>query len=145
MQTFQLNIQTFICLAGLAQIGLVAGSLAIPRILNWRLELAKTQPLIKQMFWTYAAYILVINLCFGLLSAFDYRELTNGSHMAMLVTGFIAAYWISRVLIQFLYFDRTNFPTGRMHKWGEAVLVTLFIFLSLVYSWACYLNYMHIS
>lgn len=137
-----MNIQVLIRLAGLAQIALVIGSLAIPRILNWRGELAKVQILIKQMFWTYAAYILVINLCFGLVSVFCYRESSNGSKLAMLLTGFIAVYWISRILIQFFYFDRTGFPKGMWHKLGEALLITLFIFLSTVYSWAGYINYL---
>ena len=134
------NIEELIFLAGIAQIALVFGSLAIPRILNWRSELAKVRPLIKQMFWTYAAYILVINLCFGLLSVFDYRDLINGSRIATFITGFIAAYWISRVLIQFLYFDRKDFPTGKWNKAGEILLVTLFVFLSAAYSYAFYLN-----
>src|SRR5476651_358497 len=108
-----LNIQKLVWIAGLAQVVLAAGSLAIPKILKWHAELAKVQPLIKQMFWTYAAYILVINLCFGLVSVFDYRELTNGSSLSKMITGFIAVYWISRVLIQFFYFDRTNFPAGQ--------------------------------
>ena len=144
METLQLNTQKLIFIAGLAQIALAAGSLAIPKILNWRIELAKVQPLIKQMFWTYAAYILVINLCFGLLSVFDPGELTNGSGLAMALTGFIAVYWISRVLIQFLYFDRANFPSGKWNRLGEIVLVVLFIFLSAVYSLAFYNNYIQI-
>lgn len=137
-----MNTQLFIRLAGLAQIALVMGSFAIPRILNWRGELAKVQPLIKQMFWTYAAYILVINLCFGLLSVFCSPELVNGSKLAMLLTGFIAVYWISRILIQLFYFDRAGFPTGIWHKVAEVALVALFIFLSVVYSWAAYINYL---
>jgi hypothetical protein len=144
MKALNLSIEHLIWLAGIAQIGLVLGSLAIPRVLNWKAELVKVQPLIKQMFWTYAAYILVINLCFGLLSATAFRDLTNGSHLAILLTGFIATYWISRVLIQFLYFDRTNFPAGRRHKFAEVVLVCLFIFLSIVYSRACYINYIQL-
>ena len=136
-----MNMQLIIRLAGLAQIALVMGSFAIPRVLNWRGELAKVQPLIKQMFWTYAAYILVINLCFGLLSVFCYPELVNGSKLAMLLTGFIAVYWISRILIQFFYFDRAGFPAGIWHKAAEAALVSLFIFLSVVYSRAAYINY----
>jgi hypothetical protein len=141
MAVLQIDINALIMVAGLAQIALVIGSLAIPGILKWRVELSKVQPLIKQMFWTYAAYILVINLCFGLLSAFAYRELRNGSVLAMLVTGFIAVYWISRVLIQFLYFDRTNFPAGKWNKFAEILLVALFIFLSVAYSQAFYINY----
>jgi len=140
MKTTQAYLQQLVYLAGLAQIALVIGSLAIPKILNWRLELAKVQPLIKQMFWTYAAYILVINLCFGLISVFAISELTNGSKLAMLVTAFIALYWLSRVLIQFLYFDRKSFPDGIWNKAGEVVLVALFVFLSIVYSLASYFN-----
>lgn len=137
-----MNIQIFLRLAGLAQIALVIGSIAIPRILNWRGELEKVQTLIKQMFWTYAAYILVINLCFGLVSIFCYRELSGGSILAIMLTAFIAVYWIARILIQFFYFDRTAFPKSLWHKLGEVALVTLFVFLSIVYSWAAYINYL---
>ena len=63
MKILSFSIQQLIWFAGLTLVGLVVGSLAIPRVLNWRAELSKVQPLIKQMFWTYAAYILVINLC----------------------------------------------------------------------------------
>jgi len=134
------SLQFFIRLAGIGQITLAIGSLVIPKILHWQQELDKVRPLIKQMFWTYAAYILVINLCFGLVSLFAYRDLTNGSMLATLIDGFIAVYWISRVLIQFLYFDRSDFPNGQLHKLGEAVLVLLFIVLSIVYGYAFYSN-----
>jgi hypothetical protein len=137
-----MNIQILLRFAGLAQIALVIGSFAIPRILNWRGELAKVQTLIKQMFWTYAAYILVINLCFGLVTVFCYQELSGGSRLATLLDAFIAVYWISRVLIQFFYFDRAAFPNGLWHKLGEMVLVSLFVFLSIVYTWAAYINYL---
>ena len=104
--------------------------------------MAKVQPLIKQIFYTYACYILVFNFSFGLLSVFVYPDLTNGSRLATLVTAFIAVYWISRVSIQFFYFERVNFPSTKWHKLGEGVLVTLFVFFSAVYSWAFYYNLM---
>jgi len=140
MKPDQTVVQELIRLAGLAQTGLVVGSIFIPKALGWKGELAKVQPLIKQMFWTYAAYILVINLCFGLLSMFDYRELTNGSNLAIIINGFIAMYWVSRVLIQFFYFDRSNFPAGKWNRLAEVVLVLLFISLSAVYGLAFYFN-----
>jgi hypothetical protein len=135
-----LNIRQIIRLAGLGQVVLALGSLAVPGVLKWRLELAKVQPLIKQMFWVYAAYIFVINLCFGLLSMFDGNDLENGSALATLVSGFIALYWISRVLIQFFYFDRTNSPTDVWQRAAEVLLVIAFLFFSSVYSWVCCFN-----
>ncbi|SDJ70261.1 hypothetical protein SAMN04487898_10438 [Pedobacter sp. ok626] len=141
MDINQSLIFNLIFFAGIAQIALVFGSLAIPAMLNWKTELVKVSLLIKQMFWTYAAYILVINLCFGVLSVFAIRELLNGSLLALLICGFIAVYWISRVLIQFLYFDRKSFPKGKIYMAGEFMLVVLFVFLSIVYSWAFYINW----
>lgn len=136
------NINLLLILAGIAQIVLALASPLTPRILNWKTQLAKVNPLIRQMFWAYAAYILVINLCFGLVSVFCHADLTDHTNLAKLITGFIAAYWTSRVLIQFLYFDRSGFPDGKLHLLGEVLLVGLFIFLSTVYSFACYYNYL---
>lgn len=141
----QQHLPKLLFLAGLAQTGLALGSLAIPRLLHWRQELAIVNPLLRQMFWTYAAYILGINLGFGLLSLVACRELTDGSVLARALTGFISLYWISRVLIQFFYFERSAFPRGRLLLLGEIVLVALFVFLSLVYGWALYFNlYLHV-
>jgi len=134
-------IRQMVFIAGLAQIALVTGSLLIPHILKWKVALSTVQPLIKQMFWTYAAYILCINLAFGLVSVFAINELTNGSKLAMLLTAFMAVYWLSRVLIQFFYFDRSSFPTGWLYTTGEVVLVCLFVSLTLIYGLAFYHNY----
>ncbi len=134
------HIHVLLQLAGIAQVMLAIGSLAIPHLLNWRAELLNTSKLIRQMFWTYAAYILVINICFGVLSVFCNHELADGSLLAALVNGFIAVYWISRVAIQFLYFDRTAFPSGKFYPAGEVLLVLVFILLSGVYTYAFIYN-----
>lgn len=134
------NISSWIFLAGIGQIGLVLGSLAIPKILNWREELNKVQTLIKQIFWTYAGYILITNLCFGLISVFATNALIDKSILATAVTGFISLYWLSRIVIQFFYFDRRSFPNGKMLLAGEIMLIALFVFLTLVYGYSFYLN-----
>ena len=134
-------LQTWLYLAGLAQIALVVVSAAIPAVLKWKLALSAVPTLIRQMFWTYAAYILMINLSFGLLSVFALNDLTDGSLLACLVCGFIALYWISRILIQFFYFDRKSLPADPWSRLAEVVLVLLFLFLSIVYIQAFYFNY----
>lgn len=133
-------LSCFIFYAGLAQIALVLGSTAIPVVLNWKTELQKTNLLIRQIFWTYAGYILVINFSFGLLSVIGPDELLNKSFLAKAVTLFISVYWITRILIQFFYFDTSAAPKGMIYKLGEITLVTLFFFLATVYSWAFIYN-----
>ncbi|RFZ84753.1 hypothetical protein DYU05_03870 [Mucilaginibacter terrenus] len=131
---------TLLQLAGLGQVSLALGSLFIPGVLKWRSELSKVNPLIKQMFWVYAAYIFVINLSFGLLSIFCSNDLLSHSRLATIVTGFIAVYWLSRVAIQFFYFDRSALPSGKWQRVAEVVLVLLFTWFSLFYSFLFYVN-----
>jgi hypothetical protein len=119
--------------AGAAQLILVVASLAIPRLLNWKDDLAKLRPLTRQVFWTYAAYIWVTNLSFGLVSTMAPQLLLDRSPLAGFVCSFIAVYWVARVVIQFGYFDRTDAPKGRFFLLAEAALVTLFVSLTIVY------------
>lgn len=98
------------------------------------------QPLLRQMFWTYAAYILVINFCFGIVSIFGTEELVNHSFLAKSINLFIAVYWLARIFIQFFYFDKTDAPQGLIYTLGEVALVGLFVFFTLVYSLAFLYN-----
>jgi hypothetical protein len=132
--------ELLIFLAGIGQLLLAAGSTFIPQALGWREETAKLAPLLRQVFWTYAAYILVINACFGLISTFAPAWLLDGSPLAAAVTGFMAAYWGGRLAVQFFYFDRAGMPRGRLFTLAEIGLVTLFAFLTVVYGAACAAN-----
>lgn len=126
-------LHTLIFICGILHLALAIGSSIIPKVLNWNVELAKVKPLIRQMFWTYAAYILVINVCFGLVSIFGVDELLNQSFLASCVTLFISLYWLTRIGIQFFYFDKTDAPKGLFFTLGEVALVVLFIVFAAVY------------
>lgn len=121
----------FIC--GILHLALGIGSSIIPKVLNWNSELEKVKPLIRKMFWTYAAYILVINLCFGLVSIWGTEELINHSFLAKCVTLFVSVYWLTRIGIQFFYFDKTDAPKGLIFTLGEIALVALFILFTAFY------------
>lgn len=128
-------LSLLLVLAGLGQLALAAGSLAIPRILRWGPDTAQLRPLTRQVFWTYAAYIWVTNVCFGVVSAFAPASLLDGSLLARAVCGYIAVYWGARVLVQFFYFDRSDAPSGLVYTVGEVLLVGLFVFLTVVYGY----------
>jgi hypothetical protein len=133
-------LRVLIIAAGIGQLLLAAGSLAIPRVLKWREELAKLRPLTRQVFWTYAGYIWTTNVCFGLVSLLIPDELLSGSKLASAVCGFITLYWFARIVIQFAYFDRRDAPAGMVFRLAEVGLVGLFVFLSGVYGWAVAAN-----
>lgn len=134
------SIPYLVVLAGAGQLALAAGSLTIPRALRWREDTAKLRPLTRQVFWTYAGYIWCTNVCFGLISALRPRWLLDGSPLALCVCGFIAAYWLARVVIQFTWFDRSDAPAGAIYRVAEAALVVLFVALVIVYGLALWFN-----
>ncbi|MBC7487056.1 MAG: hypothetical protein H7282_09935 [Cytophagaceae bacterium] len=120
-------------LCGIGHIVLSIASMIIPKALQWKKELNKLPVLLKQLFWTYAAYILVINFSFGIISIYGTEELMNHSFLAKSITLFISIYWAARVLIQFFYFDTTNAPKGFLYKAGEVMLILLFVLFTAVY------------
>ncbi|MBI3269839.1 MAG: hypothetical protein HYZ53_12510 [Planctomycetes bacterium] len=121
-------------LSGLAQLGLAGGSLAIPKVLGWRAETAKLRNLTRQVFWTYAGYIWCAHVCFGALSLFRPDLLLDGSPLAAVVAGFIAAWWGARLAIQFTWFDRAERPPGRLFIFAEYLMVAFFVAMTAVYA-----------
>jgi hypothetical protein len=133
-------IQKSIFWCGVGHFVLCLVSMLIPRSLRWNDHLKNLQPLLKQMFWTYAAYILAINFWFGVISVFGNVELLNGSFLAKSLTLFIAVYWFARIGIQFLYFDKTEAPKGTIYTIGEIGLVSLFGVFTITYFLAFLFN-----
>src|SRR5687767_3207951 len=112
-------LENSLIVSGIGHVVLCAGSLLVPRALRWKTNLQNLKPLLRQMFWTYAGYILVTNFAFGIVSIFGSAELVNRSFLATAITLFIALYWLARIVIQFIYFDRSEAPKGTMYTLGE--------------------------
>ena len=127
--------ETWVALAGVGQLGLAAGSLALPRILDWSADTARLRPLTRKVFWTYAGYIWVTNVCFGVVSLAAPALLLAGS-LARVVSGYIMAYWGARVLIQLFYFERSDSPQGLRYRVAELGLTLFFVGLTAVYGYA---------
>ena len=126
-------LRPLVVAAGAGQLALAAASLAIPRVLGWREEVARLSPLTRHVFWTYAAYIFGFHVTFGLLSTLRPGLLLDGSPLATGVCSFIAVYWGARLVIQFVWFRRVHAPAGLRERLAEAALVALFVALTLIY------------
>ena len=128
-----MTLRFLLMAAGLGQLALAAGSLAIPGILGWREDTARLRPLTRQIFWTYAGYILSFHICFGLVSLLAPEWLLDRTPLATAVCGFIAGYWGTRLALQFTWIDRSQAPSGAIFVAAEVALVTLFASLVLIY------------
>lgn len=119
--------------AGIGQLLLCLASPAIPVVLGWRKSVAVLPKLLRQVFWTYACYVLGAHLAFGLLSVFGAGLLLAGDGMAAVVSGFIACWWGVRLILHWTTFDTTDVPAGRWTRVAELGLGLLFLVLTAVY------------
>jgi hypothetical protein len=71
------------------------------------LEHLRNVPIVvRQVFLVQNAYIMLVQAGFALLCFFFADELTSGRHLGRALSGFLAVFWGSRVLLQVFYYDR---------------------------------------
>lgn len=130
-----------ILLAGLLQAVLVVAGCIVPFVFQWNRDLAGARTLTRQIFWTYAGYILSTNVFFAVLCLCQPGALLDGSYLARCLTLYMCLYWLVRLILQFSYFDRASAPKGPLIHLAEMVLVTTFVLLTGLYGWAAAVNW----
>ena len=133
------NLATLLLLGGVCHFGILTASALVPRVLAWRDELRKLQPLCRHLVWTHGVFIVGVIVAFGLISVLAPAELANGSKLARLFCGFVAAFWLARLAIQLFVFDATPYLTSRWLKLGYHGLTAVFTYLTVVYAAAAVL------
>lgn len=119
--------------SGCGLLVLTIASFWIPRILGWREKLAELSPLMRELFWTYAAYILASH-CFFAILALGFRDwLLSGSPAAAAISGFICFWWSVRVYLQFFGFDLTEVEDTPLNRLAKHLLTLLFLYLMIFF------------
>jgi hypothetical protein len=124
------TIITLLTLSGIGHIAISVGSIAVPKLLDWKKHVDAGPPLFRQVYWTYSAYIKLVNIAFGVVSIIATHELIGPSLLAKCINLFIIIYWVGRMGLEFFYFDRSSL-TG-VAKFADRalnVLITLFILI----------------
>ena len=129
-----MNIPRLILIGGVLHFGILLASALTPRVLDWRHELAKLDPLTRQLVWVHGAFIVLVIVAFGVLSVTLPRELAAGTWLARSVCGFIALFWIARLVVQFFVFDAKAYLGNAALKLGYHGLTCVFAYHAVVYS-----------
>ena len=125
-------------LAGIAHFGILIASANAPKALNWKETLKPLPKLMRQMFWVYGWFIVLMIISFGTITLVHAETLAHPGEtpIARWVSGMIALFWFVRLMVQFFVFDATPFLTNWFYKIGYHGLTLVFIFLVAVYGWA---------
>jgi hypothetical protein len=127
--------KTWVILAGLAHLGMVAVGSQVPRVFRWREDLARLGPSNRRLFWVYGGFVVLANLGFGALSLAYADEIAAGKGLAGGFALFAGLYWAARLAVQYLAFDTPDWPEqGRSplakHGLGLVVLLMSGVYLA---------------
>ncbi|MCB1063844.1 MAG: hypothetical protein KDN20_13090 [Verrucomicrobiae bacterium] len=116
--------------------GILSASALTPRALNWRETLAPLPPLLRRMFWVYGVFIVLIIICFAILTLLHAPAMAAGEPVARSVAAVIAIFWTARLLVQAFVFDARPWLTRRLYRIGYHLLTVAFIVLVAIYGCA---------
>ena len=120
-------------LAGAGHFLLPVAGWQLPSRLNWKADLTKVHPFTRKLLWVYLCFITFVILSFGTLTLIFRQEFLHGAPLAVALSVFIGFFWLSRVLVDFFYFENKDWPTGRRFIVAHVLLISLDIFLAATY------------
>jgi hypothetical protein len=92
--------------AGVVHVGIMAANVPLPGRLRVRERLAGVPRFVRQIFYVHWVYIVIVlglfaALCFGFAP-----ELAGASVLGRFLSGFMAGFWLLRIVLQIFYYDR---------------------------------------
>ena len=116
--------------AGAVHVGIMAANVPLPRRLRVRERLAGVPRFVRQIFYVHWVYIVIVlglfaALCFGFA-----RELAGASGLGRFLSGFMAGFWLLRIVLQIVYYDpeirRENRGLDTLYLVALVLLVVVF-------------------
>jgi hypothetical protein len=132
-------LEKLLCLAGFLHFIILIASALVPRVLDWRANLALLHPFLRTLFWVYGVFIVLVIVGFGTLTLIDLAPMAAGEPVARTLAALIAVFWFARLLVQLFVFDCRAFLTNWFLKAGYHSLTLAFIYLTLIYGWVAIL------
>jgi hypothetical protein len=125
-----LLMKEMIWVAGVVHVGIILANIPLPGRLRVRERLAGVPRFVRQIFYVHWVYIVIVlgmfaALCFGFAP-----ELAGASALGRFLSGFMAGFWLLRIVLQLLYYDKEIRKENRildsMYLASLAVLVGVF-------------------
>ncbi|HXX44906.1 MAG TPA: hypothetical protein VEJ38_09270 [Candidatus Acidoferrales bacterium] len=116
--------------AGFVQLAILAANFVVPGHLNCRENLAKVTPMIRSVFIVHWTYILLMLAIFSALCFRFAPELAGGSRLGHFLSAAIAIFWLPRIPIQLVVYDR---ELRRQHRVGDAAMLLALSFIVVVF------------
>jgi len=129
-----MNLPLLILIGGVLHFGILLASASVPRVLDWRKELAKLDPLLRQLVWVHGAFIVLVIIGFGAISVALPTELASGTPLARGVCLFLDLFWAAQLGVPLFVFDAKPNLGNAFFRVGYHGLTVVFLYHAVVYS-----------
>jgi hypothetical protein len=118
-------------LAGLVQVAIASANFFLPAKLNYKENLSRVSPIIRQIFVVHSVYIVGVVLLFAVVTFGFAGELASGHGLGRFLAASIALFWFLRLPLQVFYYDMS---LRRAHRAGDLAMTVALLFLSGTYA-----------
>jgi len=122
-------------LAGFVQVAIASANFFLPAKLNYKENLSRVSPIIRQIFVVHSVYIVGVVFFFATLTFGFTAELASGHGLGRFLAASIAVFWLFRVPVQLLYYDAT---LRKLNRWGDIAFGSAALFLAATYGAASF-------
>lgn len=130
------RLETLIFISGILHLGTLIGSAQVPKELDFKNELPKVAPLLRQWILTAGLYVIINLFAFGLISLCFSGVLATGTPLARAFCGYVAIFWAVRLAIQLFVFDAKPYLRNGFLTVGYHGLTVVFTWHTIVFGYA---------
>ena len=130
-----MKLTTLLQIAGVLHLGLLCAGATMPKAVDLRGHLAALPSFIRRLFWVYFAFIGLTLAGFGAITFFQAQAMAAGAPLARALCGFLAAFWILRLMVAAFVFDVRSYLTHWFYRLGYHALNAIFLYLGVIYAW----------
>jgi len=112
---------------------IIGANVPLPGKLRVRQHLAPVPKFIRQIFFVHWAYIVLVLGFFSVLCLGFPSHLASGTGLGRFLSGFLAVFWLLRIVLQWTYYDP---QLRREHRLLDLMYTLALVVLSVVFSFA---------
>jgi len=117
-------------IAGFVQLAIALANFVLPRKLNYRENLARLAPMVRQIFIVHSGYIVGIVVLFAAITFGFAPELAGGRGLGRFLAASIAVFWACRLPLQVFYYDS---ELRRRNRASDVAITVALLFLVVTY------------
>ena len=99
------NPRVLIWLAGAVQLAMVAMNAALPPYLNTKENLAKVDPIVRQVFYSHWIFVMLAVVIFSIPCFAFSADMAGQSALGRYLSAALAAFWLFKLWVQFFHIE----------------------------------------